>query len=109
MSDSKDDSYDNEPIVRLGRGGVLVREHVVSHENSLVSIRAWLRASENKSPQNDHDSLVEWLLSASLKDKTLRQVADMFVDTAFVGRINAVEVKKTGRPGCGYLIYPEWP
>lgn len=110
MKDSKDSDYSDEPIVRLGRGGDReVREHVVAHENSLVIIRAWLRAAENKSPQTDHDSMVEWLLSSSLKDKTLQQIADMFVATAFIGRVNAVEVKKPGRPGCGYLIYPEWP
>lgn len=109
---SLDDSTEDTPIVRLGnsrQGSEEVHEHVVCTEDFPVVIRVWLKATSDTRPESDQDSLTAWVLSSALAGKTLKQIAEMFVATAFIGRINAVEVKKSHRPSCGYLIYPEWP
>lgn len=112
MSGSLDDSPENTPIVRLGnsrQGGEKVHEHVVSNESFPVLIRVWLKAQDDKTPQGDAESLSQWLMFSNIAGKSLKEIAEVFVATAFIGRINAVEVKKSHMQSCGYLIYPEWP
>jgi hypothetical protein len=112
MNGSLDDSANDTPIVRLGnsrQGSEKVHEHVVSNESFPVLIRVWLKAYDDKTPEGDAESLSKWLMFSNLAGKSLKEIAEAFVATAFLGRINAVEVKKSHAPTCGYLIYPEWP